>query len=483
MFKVKGYGKSLVSEVYPVFSLSTDSWDDYGVKCTFNLRYHESKSTSTIIGELKIIHSTDITTTLPEAFDNLGDEYISLGQNIEFYENLLKKVGEKQAILVLESLNDIAWQANKADKFESKPAYRNALLRENSAHKASRFGRAVILNESYDSSISFEYTMEIEASNCFYDISVDFDDDKLPNRIVGIIGRNAVGKTQLMGALAEDLVQVRRASQKTIDNKNRKFKGRRPIFDRIITISYSAFDKFMRPKNPQASYVYCGIRDENGGLSKSALMKNYKENLQRIKDQDRVYEWAEYMVQILDELGGDLKKNILSEMDNIESINVESLSLLSSGQSILAHFVTAIIARIKENTLILFDEPETHLHPNAVANLFNCLNDILRDYKSHAILATHSPIVIQEIPNKRVILLTREGNSTIPTKMHFETFGESVSELTRHVFDTASTPNYYKTVLKSLSKKMTAEEVDKLFNNNLSFNAKAYLLGQYGGDE
>ncbi|MGL5757813.1 AAA family ATPase [Plesiomonas sp.] len=484
MFKVKGYGQTLVSEKYPVFSLSTDSWDDFGVKCTFNLRYHESKSVVTEIGELKILQLNESTTKLEKEFEYLGKDYISLGQGIEFYENLLKSVGAKEAELVLDSLNDISWQANKADEFESKPAYRNALFRENSAHNAFRFGRSVILSEPYDDSVSFEYTVDIESSNCSYDISINFDDnDLLPNRIVGIIGRNAVGKTHLMGALAKDLVQVGRVSQKTIDDKNKRFKGSRPIFNRVITISYSAFDRFIRPKNPQASYVYCGIRDEKGGLSKSSLIKNYKYNLTKIKEQDRVDVWVRYMAEILDELGDDFKRNLLNEIENIEDTDSESLSLLSSGQSILAHFVTALVARIQENTLVLFDEPETHLHPNAVANLFNVMNHMLRKYKSYAIIATHSPIVIQEIPSKRVILLTREGNSTMPTRMEFETFGESISELTRHVFDTASISNHYKKVLKNLSTVMSAEKVNELFNNNLSFNAKAYLLGQYGGDE
>lgn len=42
----------------------------------------------------------------------------------------------------------------------------------------------------------------------------------LPGRIVGIIGRNAVGKTQLMGSLAKDLVQIGRVSQKLLTIKS-----------------------------------------------------------------------------------------------------------------------------------------------------------------------------------------------------------------------------------------------------------------------
>ena len=64
--------------------------------------------------------------------------------------------------------------------------------------------------------------------------------------------------------------------------------------------------------------------------------------------------------------------------------------------------------------------------------------------------------------------------------MHFETFGESISELTRHVFDTISIPHYYKRVLKKLAENNSFEEIDELFEFNLGLNARSYLLSQYG---
>ncbi|MBR9902489.1 MAG: AAA family ATPase [Gammaproteobacteria bacterium] len=481
MFKVKGFKNSLVSESYPVFSLTTDSWDDFGTVCTFDLRYHASKTDVVHIGEIKILQKDRDHTVLPTEFPNLDSEYISLGQSIDFYKNLYNTIGSKKAAKVLESLNDISWQPNIAEPFESKSQYRNALFRENSANSSFRFGRSIILNEEYDENFSFEYTAQIEGADSPFSISVDFDeDDYLPGRIVGIIGRNAVGKTQLMGALAKDLVQVGRVSQKTVDDKNKKFEGNRPAFTRVITVSYSAFDKFIRPKNPQASYVYCGIRNEKGGLSKTSLIENYKSNLEKINELGRSRSWISFMSQILDNPSEEFISKLKNEIENDNEFDNETLSLLSSGQSILAHFVTALVARIQENTLVLFDEPETHLHPNAVAHLFNVMNKMLTQFHSFAIIATHSPIVIQEIPRKRVILLTREGNSTLSSPMNFETFGENISELTRHVFDTINIPNHYKKVLKKLSKSMSFEEVDSLFENGLGFNAKAYLLAQYG---
>lgn len=479
MFKVKKFKQALISDSYPVFSLSSDNWDDFGTKCTFHLRYHKSRSDAVFIGEVKILQKKKDITKLPNEFHILDNEYISLGQDIDYYSNLINIVGDSESENVLEALNDISWSPNKAEGFEGDSSYRNALFRENSASSAFRFGRSVILGEEFNEKFSFKYNSYIDGADGPFTIAIDFDEkDILPGRIVGIIGRNAVGKTQLLGNLAKDLVQVGRVSQKTVDDKNQRFEGNRPIFNRVITVSYSAFDKFIRPKNPQASYVYCGIRNENGVLSKSSLIENYKNNLLKISELGRKDDWISFMSEILDNSSDAFLDQLKIELDN--DIDNDALSLLSSGQSILAHFVTALVARIQRNTLVLFDEPETHLHPNAVAHLFNVMNKMLKLYNSFAIIATHSPIVLQEIPRKRVILLTREGNSTISANMNFETFGENISELTKHVFDTATIPNYYKSILKGLSNRFSFEQVNELFDDNLSFNAKAYLLAQYG---
>lgn len=472
------------TNTYPAFGLFRTSWDDYGITCEFILTYYLSKNEKKEIGLTKIIFKESPSNQLFPEFDGSGSLYISLGQELDFYRNLLDFIGTEKSIEVLENLNDIAWQSQKMEPFESESRFRNALLRENSARDALRFGKQVILNETINKSFSFKYVTQIENADETFTIEVDFDEtDPLPHNIVGIIGRNAVGKTHLMGSLARDLVQVRRVSQKSINQKEESFLGNRPMFNRVITISYSAFDKFVIPKDPQNSYVYCGIRNSKGVLSKSSLIQDYKDNLSKIYDLNRERLWVSSMSNILENYNDDFLNKLREEVDADYENSEDTLSLLSSGQSILAHFVTALVARIQENTLVLFDEPETHLHPNAVANLFNVLNNILTKHQSFAIIATHSPIVIQEIPKKRVILLSREENNTFVIPMHFETFGESISELTRHVFDTISIPHHYKKVLKTLSQKMPYEEIDELFSYGLSFNAKAYLLAQYGEDE
>ena len=141
--------------------------------------------------------------------------------------------------------------------------------------------------------------------------------------------------------------------------------------------------------------------------------------------------------------------------------------------------MTALLAWIQPNSLVLFDEPETHLYPNAVANLFVVLTDILKSHDSYAVVATHSPVVIQEIPAKRVMVFQRTENLTTAEPLTLESFGESITELTRHVFGTIEVENLYRTTLRDLAEDETAEEVMKRFDRGLSLSAQAYLLAQY----
>ena len=185
------------------------------------------------------------------------------------------------------------------------------------------------------------------------------------------------------------------------------------------------------------------------------------------------------MSEILDDPEQLLAGALNNEIEDPE-VDDKALSLLSSGQSILVHFVTSLLASASAGIwLVLFDEPETHLHPNAVASLFNVLATILQEYESFAIIATHSPIVIQEIPAKRVVVFQREGNLTTAEQLALESFGESITELTRHVFETNQVSSLYRRTLTQLSRIESLETTMSRFDRELSLSAQAFLIGQH----
>lgn len=147
----------------------------------------------------------------------------------------------------------------------------------------------------------------------------------------------------------------------------------------------------------------------------------------------------------------------------------------SSGQHILVCTLTEVLANIENESIILFDEPEIHLHPNAVANTMRMLNRMLEEYNSYAIIATHSPLIIQEIPSMYIQILERENDVLTVRRPIIECFGENVTQITNEVFDVKSSESNYRTYLRNALDNLSYEEVLELFDGNLSFNALLYL--------
>lgn len=482
IFSSSGPHSTIGITQYPAVSLVKDSWNDFGTKCQFKMWYMPNEDDAHKIGTIKILRRQEKSTMLPPMFEELNNEHISLGQDIKFYQKLMSTCGSNVSIEILESLNDISWSPPLAEPFETHSAFRNSLLRDNDAQKARKFGQSIIQGDSLDEDYSFSYSTTIPGAEDHTTCHFQLDGkDLVPGRVVGIIGRNATGKTQYLSSLAKDLVHIRRMSEKSTKERDDSFSPQKPLFSRIIAVSYSAFDQFERPSSKQTSYVYCGIRNEKGAISKPHMRDVYRKNIERVKELQRDEAWLYFMKEILEDHSNEFENHLANEISNSD-LKDTSLSLLSSGQAILANFITSLVAWTCEDSLVLIDEPETHLHPNAVSSMFSVLTKILKKYNSYSILATHSPVVIQEIPRKRVLFFERSGNYTTAKNLQVETFGESVSELTRHVFETIESPSYYRGVLKSLSKDHDFETVMGLFEDKLSMNAQSFLLTQYEDD-
>lgn len=131
----------------------------------------------------------------------------------KLHEALGDRAGE-----VLDALRDIAWRPAFASDFEPTPAFRNAMMRENGAQRARRFGRAWALGEQITERPAFDYVGTIEGADIKVEGEFDFSaTDPVPGRIVGLIGRNAVGKTRYLASLGSDLAQISRRSAEALE--------------------------------------------------------------------------------------------------------------------------------------------------------------------------------------------------------------------------------------------------------------------------
>ncbi len=117
-----------------------------------------------------------------------------------------------------------------------------------------------------------------------------------------------------------------------------------------------------------------------------------------------------------------------------------------------------------------------HLHPPLLSALIRSLSELLYDRNGVAIIATHSPVVLQEIPKTNVWKLNRSGVVTTTSRLDNETFGQSIGILTREIFGLEVIKSgFHGMLVKSASQGGTYEEIVDEYGDQLGLEARAIL--------
>ncbi|MBQ0740011.1 hypothetical protein J9332_37570, partial [Aquimarina celericrescens] len=116
---------------------------------------------------------------------------------------------------------------------------------------------------------------------------------------------------------------------------------------------------------------------------------------------------------------------------------------------------------------------------NIAGRLIRTIHIILNTYKSFCILATHSPVIVQEIPSKYIRIFDRQDNVPMIYSPTIECFGENLSQISNTVFKVDEEKELYKTQLDELiNQDKSFKEINDLFEHGLSLNARIYLLSK-----
>jgi predicted ATP-dependent endonuclease of OLD family len=173
---------------------------------------------------------------------------------------------------------------------------------------------------------------------------------------------------------------------------------------------------------------------------------------------------------------------IEEEFDNTEYTRDVSkiFPLLSSGHKIVLLTLTRLVESVEERTLVLFDEPEAHLHPPLLSAMTRAISELMVQRNGVAIMATHSPVVLQEVPKSCVWILNRIGKVSKAERPTMETFAESVGILSREVFQLELAQSGYHRILDALSEKYSDyDHLISLLDNQLGGEGKAVLRGMF----
>ena len=107
---------------------------------------------------------------------------------------------------------------------------------------------------------------------------------------------------------------------------------------------------------------------------------------------------------------------------------------MSTGWKFVLHSMANIVARITHHTLLLFDEPENHLHPPLLSFFLTEVRKLLDEFDSGMLISTHSPVVLQELYRENVFVIHRHGDIKHVSQPQIQTFGAGFGEINADVF-------------------------------------------------
>jgi hypothetical protein len=112
-----------------------------------------------------------------------------------------------------------------------------------------------------------------------------------------------------------------------------------------------------------------------------------------------------------------------------------SITKLSSGELALFVRIMEISLYIEKDTLILIDEPETHLNPYWINQYYYLLKECFANLNCHFIIASQSPIVVGMFNKEQVFYLKSEDDSISVKVLEEETFVNNIDSILSFVFD------------------------------------------------
>ena len=485
-----------------VLYLRPNNWDDYGHKTTFHLIVEDERGKKFEIGDVKIgssqlANDSWVVGLIHENCPGLDEHFFSLGQDTIYYERLyaLPKDFRNQ---VLAALRDVVANPAALAVAEGTRVFQSSLMRSVSAQTLSQQYSRILRGEAPLTKFHFGYSRA--QTNTYAGISLEFrvtPNSTPPTNIHVLIGRNGIGKTTLLNGMISSLVGD---SQPGVDYGNIvDLSGYIPIqsktyFSHVISTSFSAFDPFTPPpnrhdENAPVRYTYVGLKEvtvQNGyrvarHKDIHELAKDFVDSLDACLTFERKRElWLNAIECLSSDTNFaemDLGRLAYEEQRDVRLQRAHQFfTLMSSGHAVVLLTLTTLVERTEEKTVIIMDEPESHLHPPLLSAFVRALSMLLTNRNGVAIIATHSPVILQEVPKSCVWKMRRTRLTFNAERPEEETFGENVGILTREVFGLeVSASGFHNTLKSAVEAGRTYEQILSDYGGQIGFEGRTIL--------
>ncbi|UEK60841.1 ATP-binding protein [Providencia rettgeri] len=268
-----------------------------------------------------------------------------------------------------------------------------------------------------------------------------------------------------------------------IDKENNK-KFTLPMSSKITSLDYTLFTKnsyFKDTRTFQSIREYLSDRIKLGdkqinqsyiindkklislvnSLKESEWIHNTRTLQLVIKDNEILFNkkfvLSNNFIKLIDSGLFKIDKIILRKKHSKERFEIGNAS--SGEQSVIIN-ILGISSIIKDNSLILIDEPEVCLHPEWQEKYITLLINIFKNQKKcHFIIATHSPQIIANLNEKNCFITSIEDNSCNDAKDYIK---KSSDYQLATLFNTPGFKNEYlsRISLNLLSKIMANKSID-----------------------
>ncbi|WP_265452714.1 AAA family ATPase [Aeromonas salmonicida] len=475
--------------------LHIDHWNDFSFVTMFYLIYFDEHGVLHDLGNIKIGfkgQTTDIATysKLSDSFENLPNDFFSLGEDSEYYRKISHDLPKIIRDELLSGLNDIVYNQDLLARIKDEKVFGTSLLRSTSISTIKGQLSRILSGDAELTPYNFSFTRsETESLSDLYLSFKVSPDSKPQTNIHAVIGRNGVGKTTLLNSMISSVIQGDFSfgyfTEESIFGQARKISSE--YFSSIVSVSFSVFDPFNPPEEKAdpskgTCYYYIGLK-QNSKESLKTLEQLHIEFYSSLRNCLKIPSKKERWLKAIRTLESDsnFAEMDLSILTNVSSENLKKYALhliskMSSGHAIVILTITKLVEKVEEKTLLLIDEPESHLHPPLLSAFTRALSDLLFNRNGIAIIATHSPVLLQEIPKTCVSKITRYGKSTSISRPDIETFAENVGVLTREVFGLEVIKSGFHDLLQaSVDKGGTYEDILSNYAGQLGIEGKFLL--------
>jgi hypothetical protein len=464
---------------------------------------------STKIGQRGMKDGTE-SPALEPSFEELSEEFFSVGQSEDFYESINQLLDLREHIY--KGLRDCAFDLTIFDEVQSEYVMGESLLRSVGAYQVTGRLHRLAHGKAELTHYSFVYALPMVANVETAELKFEVNPrSSPPTNVHVLIGRNGVGKTRCLGGMTNALMARKPVPGGHEPGTFHQDEEEGAVsFANLICVSFSAFDS-STPLPRQTShngmlYSYVGLKRQPEAESKSLAnqVTSPQSNMAPPTDYPKtVDQLADEFATSMESLQTGLHKSrwqkalktlesdplfaefeVSGLVDNDQTGNwkpdvIKFFKNLSSGHAIVLLTITRLVELVEERSLVLIDEPEGHLHPPLLSAFVRVLSDLLIQRNGVAIVATHSPVVLQEVPKSCVWVLGRSGKASRADRPQIETFGENVGVLTREVFGLEVTRSGFYALIEQQIDRAEGDydEVLQHFANQMGAEGRAIVRG------